>query len=116
MGLCENVYRRGGVYWFRRRVSLGDGGPDGYIRVSLRVRDPHRARELARLVGAEAERLRSLALLDPSQQKALLKAFIKQQAGHFHLVAGLVEQQDAENGPTEPHADRVRRDRTMAAV
>ncbi len=97
MGLCENVYRRGGVYWFRRRLRLVDSGPCSYIRVSLKVRDPRRAREIARLVGAEADRLRKRATLNASQQKALLKAFIAEQAGRLDGVARIVAHQDADN-------------------
>ena len=51
MGLCENVYRRGAVYWWRGRF-----GPKGEasrtVAVSLRTRNPDRARALgARLTG-----------------------------------------------------------------
>ena len=117
MGLCENVYRRGGVYWFRRRVSLGDHAGGAYMRVSLRVRDPNRARQLARRVGAEADRLRNLPMLDPSQQKALLKAFIAEQAGRLDGVARIVAHQHADNAAgAEPLAEQIRRDRNMAEV
>ncbi len=56
-------------------------------------------------------------MLNPSQQKALLKAFIAEQAGHLDGVARIVAHQDADNAATgEALAERIRRDRTMAAV
>ncbi len=117
MGLCENVYRRGGVYWWRRRLGLVAVGEPAYIRISLKVRHPQRARELGRLVGVEADRLRSQGMLNSSQQKALLKTFIDGQLGHFDGVMGLFAHQDAGNASiAETRAERIAGERTMAAV
>ncbi len=117
MGLCENVYRRGGVYWWRRRLNLGDEGACSYIRISLKLRDPRSARELARRVGVEADRLVRMGMLTASEQKQLLKAFVDHHAGHLETVAGLVAHQDAERGANaEPIIDRIRRERIMGAA
>jgi len=117
MGLCENVYRRGGVYWWRRRGRPCREAAGPYVRVSLKVRDPRQARALARLVSVEADRLESVEMLDASQQKALLKAFIDHQVGHFDSTAGLFAHRDAANGKNvEPLAERMRRDKAMAAI
>lgn len=117
MGLCENVYRRGGVYWRRRRGRPCRDAAGRYVHVSLKVRNPRQARALARLVGVEADRLESVEMLDASQQKALLKAFIDNQVGHFDAAAGLFAHRDAMNGKNlDPLADRIRRDKAMAAI
>ncbi len=51
MGLCENVYRRGAVYWWRGRFGAKGQG-SRVVALSLRTRDPDRARSLgARLNG-----------------------------------------------------------------
>ncbi|MDR3487964.1 MAG: tyrosine-type recombinase/integrase [Bradyrhizobium sp.] len=54
MALCSNVYRRGGVYWWRRRFtdSLIDG--QRLVALSLRVREPAQARFLGAQLNAEA--------------------------------------------------------------
>ena len=98
MGLCENVYRRGGVYWWRRRGRPCHDAAGPYVHVSLKVRNPRQARALARLVSVEADRLGSVEMLDASQQKALLKAFIDNQVGHFDSTSGLFAHRDAMNG------------------
>ena len=117
MGLCENVYRRGGVYWCRRRGRPCREAAGPYVHVSLKVRNPRQARALARLVSVEADRLESVEMLDASQQKALLKAFIDHQVGHFDSTAGLFAHRDAANGKNvEPLAERMRRDKAMAAI
>jgi hypothetical protein len=117
MGLCENVYRRGGVYWWRRRGRPCHDAAGPYVHVSLKVRNPRQARALARLVSVEADRLGSVEMLDASQQKALLKAFIDNQVGHFDSTSGLFAHRDAMNGKNlDPLADRIRRDKAMAAI
>ncbi len=45
MGLCENVYRRGAVYWWRGRFG-SKGEASRSVALSLRTRDPDRARSL----------------------------------------------------------------------
>lgn len=90
MGLCQHVYRRGGVYWWRRRVNLIANGERAYLHLSLRVRDPARARVLALRVGAEADRLSLSARtqkLDGAQQVQLLKRFITDQLIEADAVA-----------------------------
>jgi hypothetical protein len=117
MGLCENVYRRGGVYWWRRRGRPCHDAAGRYVHVSLKVRNPRQARALARLVSVEADRLESVEMLDASQQKALLKAFIDHQVGHFDAAAALFAHRDAANGKNvEPLAERMRRDKATAAI
>ena len=52
MGLCQNVYRRGAVYWWRKKI-VGDGSSRSYlIALSLNVREPARARSLAAQLNA----------------------------------------------------------------
>lgn len=117
MGLCEHVYRRGGVYRWRRRAGACLQEKESYLRLSLKVRHPQQARELARRVGVEADRLASTRMLAASEQKLLLRTLIDNQVGQLDGVAGLAAHRDADNGSNaEPHSDRVRRDKIMAAV
>jgi integrase len=88
MALCQHVYRRGGIYWWRRRLAAEDGSC--YVHVSLRVGDPNRARQIARRLGAEADRVVELVrkgMLRADQQKEILQRFIKEQAGELDRVA-----------------------------
>ena len=60
MGICENVYRRGAVYWWRCRFGPSEGGAAGRVlALSLRTRDPCSARSLGARLNAEAEMARS---------------------------------------------------------
>jgi integrase len=93
MGLCQHVYRRGGIYWWRRRLASLDGSC--YVHVSLRLRDPDRARQLGRLVNAEAERVVELVrkgMLRSDQQTEVLKRFIGEQIVELDHVALKVTQ------------------------
>ena len=117
MALCENVYRRGGVYWWRRRLRLGNRATSTYLHCSLRVYDQSRARVLARLVSVEADRVRSLGMLTASEQRGLLKRFIDQQVGHLDAATCLVAHHSATTGTNADLPEvRARRDRRMAAV
>ena len=117
MGLCESVYRRGGMYWWRRRLSLGNGRPSSYIHCSLRVRDGRRARMLARLVNVEADRIARNGMLTAIEQRELLKRFIDAQVGHLDGVTSLMAHRDAAMGASAEALDeRVRRDRRMSVV
>ncbi len=90
MGLCQNVYRRGGVYWWRRRMNLIANRESAYLHLSLRVRDPAQARVLALRVGAEADRLAQLVrtrMLDGAQQVILLKRFVAEQVTVLEAAA-----------------------------
>ncbi len=56
MGICDNVYRRGAVYWWRCRFGPAEGGTAGrVVAISLRTRDPCSARSLGARLNAEAE-------------------------------------------------------------
>ncbi len=56
MGICDNVYRRGAVYWWRCRFGPAEGGTAGrVVAISLRTRDPCSARSLDARLNAEAE-------------------------------------------------------------
>ncbi|HEY0412795.1 MAG TPA: hypothetical protein VGD66_06630 [Allosphingosinicella sp.] len=46
MASIQHAYRRGAVYWWRRRISLGGGGHVA-LYVSLRTRRPAEARRRA---------------------------------------------------------------------
>jgi hypothetical protein len=52
MSLCENVYRCGGVYWWRTKVVSGEPPAGRTIALSLCVREPARARRMAVLLNA----------------------------------------------------------------
>ena len=80
MGLCQNVYRRGGVYWWRRRTKLEHGAKSHYLHLSLKIRDPRHARVLALRVGVEVDRLEQLGMLDAAKKSELLKIFIEYKA------------------------------------
>ncbi len=49
MGLCQNVFRRGAVYWWRKKIG---GARNHSIALSLNIREPARARALAAQVNA----------------------------------------------------------------
>jgi hypothetical protein len=52
------VFRRGAVYWWRRRLPQGCGGrPDGSVQLSLAVRDLSAARPLAAHLTAVSEEM-----------------------------------------------------------
>jgi integrase len=52
MSLCANVLRRGGVYWWRKKVVCGRPPVRRMIALSLTVREPARARTMATLLNA----------------------------------------------------------------
>jgi hypothetical protein len=52
MALCENVYRRGVAYWWRKKVVCGEPPAGRTIALSLCVREPARARRMAALLNA----------------------------------------------------------------
>jgi hypothetical protein len=52
MSLCENVYRRGGVYWWRKKVVRGELPAGRTIALGLCFREPARARRIAALLNA----------------------------------------------------------------
>lgn len=53
MGLCANVYRRGGVYWWRKKARVsGASGAFRAVAVSLMVREPARAEMLGAILNA----------------------------------------------------------------
>jgi hypothetical protein len=58
MALCLHLYRRGGIYWWRRRLASEHGSC--YVHVGLRLRGPHRTRQLARKLDVEADRVTEL--------------------------------------------------------
>jgi hypothetical protein len=115
MGLCQNVYRRGGVYWWRRRTKVELGKKSHYLHLSLKVRDPRQARILAMRVGVEADRLELLGMLDAAQKTELLKLFIGAQLENLDRYARVAAHADADRGATaEPVENRVRRERLLS--
>ena len=56
MSLIQNVYRRGGLYWWRRPISVGEQKLT--VALSLRTADPNRARSIALKLGAAVEDFR----------------------------------------------------------
>ena len=120
MGLCEHVYRRGGVYWYRRRASAGQRNVSNkiYLHLSLKVREPGRARLLARLVTVEADRLEGLGVLDAGTKKQLLETFIAEHTQTLDRHALATSQTDHEKGPAAEAAlaERIALQRQMGAA
>ncbi len=54
MALCQNVYRRGAVYWYRRRFTVGRTGRSRAVAFSLGVREPRLARRIGAALNARA--------------------------------------------------------------
>ncbi|MCB1537172.1 MAG: hypothetical protein KDJ44_21305, partial [Rhodoblastus sp.] len=52
MGLCANVYRRGAVYWWRKKARVGASSAFRTLAVSLMVREPARAKMLGAILNA----------------------------------------------------------------
>jgi hypothetical protein len=90
MGLCQHVYRRGGIYWWRRHGLAPAKNETRSLNMSLKVREPIRARILGRIVSVEADKIAERiwrGMLLPDQEKALLKQFIDEQIRDLDWVA-----------------------------
>jgi site-specific recombinase XerD len=117
MGLCQNVYRRGGVYWWRRRTKVELGSKSHYLHLSLKVRDPRCARILAARVGVEADRLELSGMLDAAKKSELLKLFIESQAQNLDRYAQRAAHADADReASAEPVEEKIRREKQISIV
>ena len=71
MRLCQNVYRRGALYWWRRRFVDPAGGQSRMIAISLRIREPTAARLVGMSLNARAyeitSRLRAFMTIEEAQ-------------------------------------------------
>ncbi len=57
MALCQNVYRRGAVYWYRRRFPDSLSGRSRAVAFSLGVREPRLARAIGAALNARAHEI-----------------------------------------------------------
>ena len=64
--LSEHIYKRGGYYWYRRRV--GSRGSAGFtVAFSLGVRDPIEAKRVGRRIDVEVDKMLLVRMKAPSQ-------------------------------------------------
>ncbi len=80
MSLCTNLFRRGAVYWWRRRFASPESKNSKIIALSTKTREPKAARLVAARLNAKAVRidrllgLRMLSLVDAREQLAIVTA------------------------------------------
>ncbi len=83
MGLAQNIYRRGGVYWWKSRIKSNcDKRPSRTFAISLGIHEP----SLAKILGAELTAFARRAfytgdgaMLDDNKRQFLLKKFLSEQ-------------------------------------
>ena len=96
MSPCENVHRRGAVYWWRKKVACGEPPVAMTIALSFRVREPARARTMAALLNARFLGLGDMMLTGRAtldQARAILAAMIRdeiklREEGAFRALIG----------------------------
>ena len=82
MSLCQNVLRRGAVYWWRKKVCDRSANCMRVIAISLKVREPHLAKRLAALLNVKLDSYRAAIMagkLTIEQTRALLAHFIEEE-------------------------------------
>jgi len=82
MSLCQNVLRRGAVYWWRKKVCDRSANRMRVIAISLEVREPHLAKRLAALLNVKLDSYRAAIMagkLTIEQTRALLAHFIEEE-------------------------------------
>ena len=84
MSLCENVYRRGAVYWWRKKIvvkfAIKQEKTKTVVALSLKVREPGLAKRLAALLNAKVYSIRAALMtgkLTIPQTRAILAHFIE---------------------------------------
>ena len=96
MSLCANVYRRGGIYWFRKKIVIGKGRGCRVIAVSLLIREPARAKVMAAALNAQFISIGPRFMAGEytlGQVRAILTEFIRKEnaihdAGAFRHLSG----------------------------
>lgn len=82
MSLCQNVMRRGAVYWWRRKIRDRSAGGTRVLALSLKVREPSLAKRLAALLNVQLDNHRAAILsgkLTIDQTRTLLAHFIEKE-------------------------------------
>lgn len=91
MSLIQHVYRRGAVYWWRRRLPFSDcKNGSSRIEVSLGTRTAEAARRVAAAVTFESERLKDKSakgMLTPEQTRQLLTQVARRHAAKLDTAA-----------------------------
>jgi integrase len=84
MASIQHAYRRGAVYWWRRRISLGGGGHVA-LYVSLRTRRPTEARRRAHALTVASDELKThilemtQAILSSGARKGIFQTALQRQ-------------------------------------
>jgi len=82
MSLCQNVLRRGAVYWWRKKICDRSATRKRVIAISLNVREPNLAKRLAALLNVKLDTYRAAIMagsLTIEQTRALLAHFIEEE-------------------------------------
>lgn len=112
MALATNLHRRGAVYYWRRRVparfALATGA--NWLKLSLRTREPVRARFLAAQLDATAADLFMTTLPDSVTKEQLATLFRKALLGHeakLDRIAAFARQEPDFDPATEVAAEQA---------
>jgi hypothetical protein len=111
MSIAEHLYRRGAIYWWRRRISAAPGGALGSFAFSLNVRDPIAAKTLSRALNAKVENWIASGMaanLTRDQAKAALAQLIESETRRLDEMVYQERQKPlwlSAPDPTWSHAD-----------
>ncbi|UMY16781.1 hypothetical protein MMB17_19235 [Methylobacterium organophilum] len=117
MALATNLHRRGAVYYWRRRVPVTFALATGanWLKLSLRTREPVRARFLAAQLDATAADLFTTILPDAITKEQLATLFRKALLGHEAKLDRIAAFSRARN-PTSIRRPRWPRNRQWAGA
>lgn len=112
MALATNLHRRGAVYYWRRRVPARFALAIGaiWLKLSLRTREPVRARFLAAQLDATAADLFMTTALDAITKEQLATLFRKAFLGHeakLDRIAAFARQEPGFDPATEAATERA---------
>jgi len=100
MAVAQHVFKRGSMYWWRRRLPKGSGS-DGMVLIEISLRTKHLG--LAKLIAAEVTlaseyiiRDMRLSMFDPNDAKKIIISVAKKHSARLdHLVASKIAYVDS---------------------
>lgn len=118
MSLCQNVVRRGAVYWWRKKIRDRSAGSTRVLALSLKVREPDLAKRLAALLNVELDNYRAAILsgkLTIDQTRTLLAHFIEKERNALdNSIFRARYTWPANTAPDEGEAVAIRDQRALA--
>jgi hypothetical protein len=85
MSLCQNVLRRGAVYWWRKKICDRSATRKRVIGISLKVREPSLAKRLVALLNVKLDTYRA-AIMAGSLTIELTRGRAHPSGKHAHVV------------------------------